>query len=195
VLPKGIALADATDESLIARIGDGSRGGAEALLAATHGTVHSGAVFGWVTDRVLPDHRWRVAPAPLVELLATVEREVPSPSLMLIPYRQLRKMNSQLRDVAAPGGRVDEVVVRMHPADAAHCTVSDGDEVVVQSAHGTTNGRAHVDATITRGAVTIAHGWATPNVCDLTSGDHDIDALTGMVRQSGVPVTVTRAAS
>jgi anaerobic selenocysteine-containing dehydrogenase len=165
------------------------------LLAARHGTVHSGAVFGWVTDRVLPDHRWRVAPPALVELLTAVEGEQPPATLMLIPHRQLRKMNSQLRDVAAPGGRVDDVTVRLHPADAERYTIADGDEVVVQSAHGATNGRADVDATITRGAVTIAHGWATPNVCDLTSGDHEIDPLTGMVRQSGVPVTVTRAIS
>jgi anaerobic selenocysteine-containing dehydrogenase len=193
VLPKGIDLANATDESLIARIGEGSRGGAETLLAASHGTVHSGAVFGWVTDRVLPDHRWRVAPSALVDALAAVEGADATESLVLIPHRQLRKMNSQLRDVAAPGGRVDDVTVRLNPADAAQHTVADGDAVVVRSAHGVTSGRARVDATIAPGAVAIAHGWAAPNVCDLTSADDDIDPLTGMVRQSGVPVTVTRA--
>lgn len=192
VLPKGIDLAGATDEALIARIGEGSRGGAEALLAARHGTVHSGAVFGWVTDRVLPDHRWRVAPAPLIERIAAVERQRDTESLVLIPHRQLRKMNSQLRDVAAPGGRVDDVSVRINPADAELHDVADGDIVDVRSAHGSTSGPVRVDSTIARGAVAIAHGWATPNVCDLTSADHDVDALTGMVHQSGVPVTVTR---
>ena len=192
VLPKGFTLADATDESLIARIGEGSRGGAAALLAAHHGTLHSGAVFGWVTDRVLADRRWRVAPAVLVELLDVVETQQAGESLVLIPHRQLRKMNSQLRDVAAPGGRVDDVSVRLNPDDAARRTVVDGDMVVVQSAHGTTSGRARVDATMVAGAVTVAHGWALPNVCDLTSADQDVDPLTGMVRQSGIPVTVTR---
>ena len=110
---------------------------------------------------------------------------------MLIPHRQLRKMNSQLRDVAAPGGRVDEIAVRLHPADAAEHKIDDGAPVVVRSAHGSTCGQARIDSTITRGAVAIAHGWASPNSCDLTSADHDIDPLTGMVHQSGVPVTVT----
>jgi anaerobic selenocysteine-containing dehydrogenase len=192
VLPKGIDLAAATDETLIARIGEGSRGGADELLAARHGTVHSGAVFGWVTDRVLPDHRWRVAPAPLIELLAAVERQRDTESLLLIPHRQLRKMNSQLRDVPAPGGRVDDVRVRINPADAEEHHVADGDIVDVRSTHGSTTGAVRVDSTIARGAVAIAHGWATPNVCELTSADDDIDALTGMVHQSGVPVTVTR---
>jgi anaerobic selenocysteine-containing dehydrogenase len=192
VLPKGIDLADASDETLIARIGEGSRGGADELFAARHGTVHSGAVFGWVTERVLPDHRWRVAPAPLVELFAAVEGEGATESLVLIPPRQLRKMNSQLRDVAAPGGRVDDVWVRLNPADAARHDVVDGDVVDVRSAHGSTSGPARIDATIVQGAVAIAHGWATPNVCALTSADHGVDALTGMVQQSGVPVTITR---
>jgi len=192
VLPRGVDLADATDEALIARIGEGSRGGAEALFEARHGTVHSGAVFGWVTDSVLPDRRWRVAPAPLVQLLAEVERGVESEPLVLIPHRQLRKMNSQLRDVAAPGGRVDDIWVRLNPDDAAHHFVADGDMVVVHSAHGSTTGPARVDATVARGAVAVAHGWATPNVCQLTSAQHGVDALTGMVQQSGVPVTITR---
>jgi anaerobic selenocysteine-containing dehydrogenase len=192
VLPKGIDPDEATDETLIERIGEGSRGGADELFAARHGTVYSGAVFGWVTERVLPDHRWRVAPAPLVELFAAVEGQGATESLVLIPHRQLRKMNSQLRDVAAPGGRVDDVWVRFNPADAAQHNVVDGDIVDVRSAHGSTSGPARIDATIARGAVAIAHGWATPNVCELTSADHGVDALTGMVQQSGVPVTITR---
>jgi anaerobic selenocysteine-containing dehydrogenase len=192
VLPKGIDVATATDESLIARIGEGSRGGADELLAARHGTVHSGAVFGWVTDRVLPDRRWRIAPTPLLEMLAAVERARADESLVLIPHRQLRKMNSQLRDVAAPGGRVDDITIRLNPDDAVQLGVDDGDLVIVQSAHGSTSGRARVDTTVVRGAVAVAHGWASPNVCDLTSADDGVDALTGMVQQSGVPVTITR---
>jgi anaerobic selenocysteine-containing dehydrogenase len=192
VLPKGITPDEASDESLIARIGDASREGADALLAARHGVVHSGAVFGWVTERVLPDRRWRVAPAPLVALFARTEHEAAPASLLLIPHRQLRKMNSQLRDVPAPGGRVDDIAVRVNPLDAAEHDVGDGDRVIVRSAHGVTRGTLRVDDALTRGAVAMAHGWAAPNACDLTSADRDIDPLTGMVRQSGLPVTLTR---
>jgi hypothetical protein len=39
-------------------------------------------------------------------------------------------------------------------------------------------------------AVAIAHGWAQPNVSALTSTTEAIDPLTGMVWQSGVPVTL-----
>jgi anaerobic selenocysteine-containing dehydrogenase len=192
VLPKGIDLDDASDESLLARIGDTSREGADALLAARHGVVHSGAVFGWVGERVLPDGRWRIAPQPLVELFSTIESAHVQPSLALIPQRQLRKMNSQLRDIAAPGGRVDDIAVRVNPDDAHANGVSDGDRVIVRSAHGATRGTVRFDDALTRGAVAIAHGWATPNACELTSADHDIDPLTGMVHQSGVAVTLTK---
>jgi anaerobic selenocysteine-containing dehydrogenase len=112
--------------------------------------------------------------------------------LVLIPHRQLRKMNSQLRDVAAPGGRVDDITIRLNPDDAVQLGVDDGDLVIVQSAHGSTSGRARVDTTVVRGAGAVAHGWASPNVGDLTSADDGVDALTGMVQQSGVPVTITR---
>jgi anaerobic selenocysteine-containing dehydrogenase len=192
VLPKGIDATTATDETLLARIGETSRGGADALFAARHGVVHSGAVFGWVTERVLPDRRWRIAPRPLIELFDEMERDVSNAPLVLIPHRQLRKMNSQLRDVPAPGGRLDAIAVRVSVADAHAHGLTDGDRVVVRSSHGATHGVVHVDNAITPGAVAIAHGWAGPNPCELTSADHDIDPLTGMVHQSGVAVTVAK---
>jgi len=41
--------------------------------------------------------------------------------------------------------------------------------------------------------VAIAHGWGSPNVSALTSAEADVDPLTGMVRQGGVPVEVRLA--
>ena len=47
-----------------------SAGGAEVLLGSPSGVVASGAVFGWVHERVLPEGGWRLAPAPLMAQLA-----------------------------------------------------------------------------------------------------------------------------
>jgi hypothetical protein len=41
--------------------------------------------------------------------------------------------------------------------------------------------------------VWIPHGWLEPNVGRLTSAEHEIDPLTGMVLQSGLAVDVERA--
>jgi hypothetical protein len=50
-------------------------------------------------------------------------------------------------------------------------------------------GVAKVDESIRRGAVSIPHGHHAANVNRLTNKD-DIDVVTGMVRYSGVPVSL-----
>jgi hypothetical protein len=41
-----------------------------------------------------------------------------------------------------------------------------------------------------QGGVWLPHGWTQPNVGWLTSSQHDIDPLTGMVLLSGVAVEI-----
>ena len=53
---------------------------------------------------------------------------------------------------------------------------------------------ARCDDRIRRGTVSAPHGWDDANVCRLTSAEAGVDALTGMVWQSGIPVTVTARA-
>ena len=48
VLGGGLTSAVATDELLLRPLAERSRGGADAVFAARHGIVESGAVFGWV---------------------------------------------------------------------------------------------------------------------------------------------------
>lgn len=187
VLPRGVDAATATDEDLLAQLAARSRGGTDAVLAARSGTVHSGAVFGWVHDRVLPDRRWRLAPAALVAQLADALGESPAApaELRLVPQRQLRKMNSQLRDI---GERTDAELVHAHPEDVPG--LADGATITLRSPFGTTTGVLHLDDTIARGSVALPHGWARTNVCALTDTDEGVDPHTGMVWQAGIPVTI-----
>ena len=192
VLPRSMSLADATDETLLEQITSRSRGDVAGVFAARSGTVHSGAVFGWVHERVLDHGRWRIAPAPLVEqftaALAEHHERPDSTSLRLIPQRQLRKMNSQLRDI---GDRTDQVLVHAHPQAVGE--LIDGDTVVVESPFGSAIGVLHTDTSLAPRAVSIPHGWHTTNVCALTDTDAGVDPHSGMVWQSGIPVTVRRA--
>jgi anaerobic selenocysteine-containing dehydrogenase len=196
VLPRGVTLDTATDDALLAQLAAKSRGGTEAVLAARSGTVHSGAVFGWVHDNVLPDRRWRLAPAPLVEQFhAALAESRPggpaegtldgAPVLRLVPQRQLRKMNSQLRDI---GERTDPELVYAHPA--AVPGAQSGERVEIVSPYGRTTGVLHLDDTLDRSTVSIPHGWAGTNVCALTDTDDAIDPHTGMVWQSGIPISL-----
>ena len=97
-------------------------------------------------------------------------------------------MNSQLRSV---GERTDPELIYAH-SSAVH-GAHDGDRVEVTSAFGSTFGRLRIDDTIAPGAVSIPHGWDTTNVCSLTDTDAGVDPHTGMVWQSGLPVTVRPA--
>jgi hypothetical protein len=102
--------------------------------------------------------------------------------LQLIAHRQLGTMNSQLRELA-------EGVVSVHPSRTADLG-GDGAEVEVHVAGGHARGILRADEHLSPDAVTIPHGWAVPNVSGLTSAEHDIDPLTGMVRQSAIPVEI-----
>jgi formylmethanofuran dehydrogenase subunit D len=64
-----------------------------------------------------------------------------------------------------------------------------GRPVTVRSPNGELTGIAKVDDSMRRGAVSIPHGHHAANVNRLTSKD-DIDVVTGMVRYSGIPVTL-----
>ena len=150
------------------------------MLAARRGLVgEANPVHGWVLERVLPDRRWRLAPEPLVAQLADLDDPAP---LVLLPRRQMRTMNGQLRDL---GGVGPEVLI--HPDHG----IADGQPVRVQSAHGELVGTARTNDEISPGAVSIPHGWADPNVCTLTTAESDVDPLTGMVWQSGLPVQIS----
>jgi anaerobic selenocysteine-containing dehydrogenase len=194
VLPDDLDPDTATEadllDPLVARSAD-----PDAIAGAPTGVVASGAVFGWVTDHVIPDGRWRLAPAPLVAQLRELLDRDPLDGVrpVLLPRRQMKTMNSQLRDVAPPGGEAPEATVVVHPDVVAGLGLADGAAVRVRSAHGETIGRLVVSDEVVPGAVSIPHGWAGPDVCRLTSADADIDPLTGMVLQSGVPVELLPA--
>ncbi len=184
VLPRGIDPDIATDEDLLALIAERGRSDAATVLAARRGLVgEASPVHGWVLNRVLPDRRWRLAPEPLVEQLADLDHPEP---LVLLPRRQMRTMNGQLRDLGNVG---PEVLI--HPDHG----ITDGQPVQVTSAHGELVGTARTSDEIATGAVSIPHGWADPNVCTLTTAEADVDPLTGMVWQSGLPVQLSPAGS
>ena len=176
-----------TDDELLSVLADRSRASFAELQEAPTALVAETAVFGWVEERGLPGGRWRLAPEPLADQLA----ELPDPpTLVLTPRRQLRHLNSQLRELAEQGPRRDHPEVLVHPVDAEAAGIADGDEVRVESASGHLVGVARVDESIRPGAVSVPHGFSQPNVGALTSGSTDLDPLTGMVLQSGLAVSI-----
>jgi anaerobic selenocysteine-containing dehydrogenase len=193
VLPGGIAPDDASDDTLLDSFCGRGRMPLDELRAAPTAVEAEPVVRGWVHERVLPAGRWRLAPRELVDELARLaaapEHPVDLP-LTLIPRRLLRTLNSQLRDVAAPGGRTERPTLLVHPDDASRHGVVDDMPITVRSAHGETDAVARIDDGIRPGVVSLPHGFADTRVGALVSGI-DADPFTGMVLQSGIPVAIT----
>jgi anaerobic selenocysteine-containing dehydrogenase len=142
--------------------------------------------FGTLVDD-LPEGRWNLAPREFVDQLRQATH---MPKLVLIPHRQPRHVNSFLVDVPGPAGKLDSAELLMHPDDASEAGVTDGARAVVTSSTGQLTLRARVTEDISRGAVSIPHGYSDANVNVLTSATDRVDPISGMPLQGGVAVAV-----
>ena len=196
LLPGTLDAATAADDDLLDAFCGRGRLTLDELRAEPTAVVAEGPVLGWVHDRVLPDGKWRLAPRVLVDDLARVAALATAPDandpteLLLLPRRLLRTLNSQLRGVAAPGGRTESPVMLLHPDDAASRGIADATQVRLSSPNGFVTATAQLDENIRRGSVSLPHGFAEPAIGAVTTGHVDTDPLTGMVQQSGVRVHV-----
>lgn len=169
-----------TDDDVLAVLLAGARTGFDEVAAVGWAEAPRELPAAWVDEHVARMGGWRLAPPLLVDQLAGLKPPAP---LVLVPRRQRRKLNGQLDFL----GEAPEILI--HPLDGADAGVANGQKVTVRSANGELTGIAKVDDSIRRGAVSIPHGHHVANVNHLTNKD-DIDVVTGMVRYSGIPVSL-----
>lgn len=169
-----------TDDDVLSVLLAGARTGFDEVAAVGWAEAPRELPAAWVDDHIARMGGWRLAPPLLVDQLATLRPPAP---LVMVPRRQRRKLNGQLDFL----GEAPEILI--HPDDGAAAGVADGQKVTVRSTSGELTGIAKVDASIRRGAVSIPHGHEVANVNRLTNKD-DIDVVTGMVRYSGIPVSL-----
>jgi len=188
LLPSATTIDLATDQTFLQSVIARSRD-SESLMSSSTLTVHSGAVFGWVTTNVLPDGKWRLH-APVIADQLSVHLENARSSavnpLVLIPSRLLRLMNSQFREIAAPGGSVDDIVIHASPQNVL--SLGSPAFATVESSNGSLSARLVADPNLRDDCVTLTHGGRDSNVCALTDTDEGIDPLSGMVLQSGFEI-------
>jgi anaerobic selenocysteine-containing dehydrogenase len=178
----GHAVADPgqSDDTVLASLTAAARCSIEELTET--GWVDAGHELPapWVQRHIERMGGWRLAPTLLVDQLAELRDP---PPLVLTPRRQMRRLNAQLDFLG------ESADVLINPDDGAAAGVVDGGAVTVRSAHGELTGVAKLDPGIRRGVVSVPHGHKEANVNELTDKD-DIDVVTGMVRYSGVPVSL-----
>ena len=193
LLPQDITLEEASDATFLDPLINRSRNGAKLRDEATL-AVHSGAVYGWVTEKVLAGGVWRLSAPSLREQLShqleLAQRPV-EPTVVLIPTRRLRMMNSQFRDIAAPGAMLEVGSIFASPQTFA--SLGSPSRATITSASGTVTAPIAPDPSLRDDCIALSHGWGDTNVCDLTSADDGVDPLSGMVLQSGISVRLRAA--
>jgi anaerobic selenocysteine-containing dehydrogenase len=176
-----------TDEMFLSGLlGHGPLDATEVFANGPHGTDVT-IEHGWVHEQLLPDGRWRLAPAELVKRLegrATASPE-PEGTLLLVNRREVAWSNS-----IAYAGQGDEPALRLHPDDAASLGVTAPGRVRVTSAHGSIEVAAALDERLRPGTVSLTHGRGDSPAGRLTSATVDVDPLTAMPLASGLPVTL-----
>jgi anaerobic selenocysteine-containing dehydrogenase len=172
--------ATSSDEDVLAVLLAGARTTCDEVVAKGWAEVPRELPAPWVDRHIERMGGWRLAPPLLVDQLAALEPPAP---LVLVPRRQRKKLNGQLDFLGEP----PEIFI--HPDDGAAAGVVNGQRVIVRSVNGELTGIAKVNDSIRRGAVSIPHGHHAANVNSLTNKD-DIDVVTGMVRYSGIPVSL-----
>ena len=194
VLGDGIDPDTADEEDILDLVGRHARRTTDELRAAPSAIVADEAVFGWVHERILPEGRWRLAPQDFVDHLAqlsttAITAEPPTNALTLISARQPRHVNFQLAGVALGGGHHDEPCLLIHPDDANRNGLLDGSRIVIRSPAGELATVVAVTDRISEGVVALPQGFEDANVTALV-GDRDVDPLSGMPRQTAIPVTI-----
>ncbi|RJS19755.1 molybdopterin oxidoreductase family protein [Corallococcus sp. H22C18031201] len=131
-----------------------------------------------------------------------------APELVLIGRRQLRTNNSWMHHVPRLTKGPDTCTLLMHPEDARRLSLREGQAVAVCSRVGRVTAPLEITDAIMPGVVSLPHGFgqhagdAAPGMPAVThpgvslndlTDDARVDALSGTIAFSGVPVTVVAA--
>ncbi len=176
-------------------------------------THRGGMVYSRVNDVVAPADadcaaRLQLAPPGVLEELAAVRAEslVEDFSHRLISRRLRQVYNSSARDLAETRKKGTTNPAFMNPRDLEELGVGSGDVVEIESAHAMIYGVAEAAEDVPAGVVSMAHAWGDPaanpkelreigaSTNALISNEVGFDPITGMARQSAIPVNVRRAA-
>jgi anaerobic selenocysteine-containing dehydrogenase len=179
-----------TDEMFLSGLlGHGPLDASEVFARGPHGTDVA-IEHGWVHEQLLPDGRWRLAPAELVERIEARSGQrgtaATEGTLLLVNRREVAWSNS-----ITYAGQGDEPALRLNPDDAAALRVTAPGRVTVTSAHGSIEVSVALDERLRPGTVSLTHGRDDSPAGRLTSATVDVDPLTAMPLASGLSVTVT----
>jgi len=160
-----------------------------------------------------PSGKIELAPQPIVEdverLLISFERSLTfgNGHMLLIGRRDLRSNNSWMHNLLVLTKGKDRCTLHIHPDDAAHLALVDGNMATVASRSGSVEVPIEITDAIMPGVVSIPHGWghtlsmtktriasehAGVNT-NILSDEVEVDPLSGNAVLNGIPVTVEKS--
>ena len=160
-----------------------------------------------------PSGKIELAPQPIVadveRLRASFEKSLTQGNghMLLIGRRDLRSNNSWMHNLHVLTKGKERCTLHMHPEDAAHLELVDGNTANVTSRAGSVEIPIEITDAIMPGVVSIPHGWghsvsmtktriasehAGVNT-NILSDEAQVDPLSGNAVLNGIPVTVEKS--
>jgi anaerobic selenocysteine-containing dehydrogenase len=196
-----------TKDDVLGAVIAGGRKGLDELKAREGGQVFDDVAV--TVEAADPDSSARIqlAPEGIPEELAEVRRELADPgfSHRLISRRLRHVYNSSGPELPALAEKGTTNRAFMHPDDLDALGLREGDVVEIASAHAEIYGVAWPAADVRPGVISMAHAFGDPaadpkQVRDIGSSTNrlvdaatDFDPISGMARQSAIPVNVRPA--
>jgi anaerobic selenocysteine-containing dehydrogenase len=162
-----------------------------------------------------PSGKIELAPQPIAEdvkrLLTSFEQSLTlgNGHMLLIGRRDLRSNNSWMHNLHVLTKGKERCTLHIHPDDAAHLELVDGNMATVASRSGSVEIPIEITNAIMPGVVSIPHGWGHTSSMTKTriasehagvntnilSDEMEVDPLSGNAVLNGIPVTVEKTIS
>jgi len=184
----------------------------ETLEAHPHG-VDLGSLQPRIPEVLrTPSGKIELAPQPIAEdverLLTSFEQSLTlgNGHMLLIGRRDLRSNNSWMHNLHVLTKGKERCTLHIHPDDAAHLELVDGNMATVASRTGSLEVPIEITDAIMPGVVSIPHGWghtlsmtktriasehAGVNT-NILSDEVEVDPLSGNAVLNGIPVTIEK---
>jgi anaerobic selenocysteine-containing dehydrogenase len=111
----------------------------------------------------------------------------------LITYRTREVYCTQGQNLPSLARKLPHNPVLLHPSAMKRLGLSDGDAVVLDSGFGTVEGKVETSDAVRPDVVACAFGWRETSVQRLIPDDRLHDPVSGLARQSALPVNVRAA--
>lgn len=129
--------------------------------------------------------------APEIERLLSETAPDPAFPFLLFGRRELRSINTWMRNSRKLMAGSDGAKLWIHPDDAEELGLADGDSARVASAHGSLVVGVRLKDEVRRGAASLPHGWEDVNYNALTAdGAGALEDISGMAHLNGIPIHV-----